>query len=178
VKYTDDQSGTPKAREKRRDNWFEGQVESTASKTRMIIHVSKSPEETLEYGEEFGQSAQSGLVVGLIGDLGAGKTQFVRGFARGLGITERIHSPTFTLVNEYRSGRLPCYHLDLYRLENPDQIIAAGIEPYFQPLEEVAIIEWFDKAGGQIAVPENLRVITITVKSENERVIAYEDPRT
>jgi tRNA threonylcarbamoyladenosine biosynthesis protein TsaE len=143
----------------------------------MVIHISKSPEETLAYGERLGQSAQPGWVVGLIGDLGAGKTQFVRGFTRGLGITERIHSPTFTLVNEYRSGRLPCYHLDLYRLEQPDQIIAAGIESYFQPLEGVAIIEWFGKAAGQIGVSENLRVITITVKSETERVLAYEDPR-
>src|SRR6478752_5422785 len=101
----------------------------------MIIQVSKSPEETFEAGERLGRSALAGFVVGLIGDLGAGKTQFVRGFARGLRITERIHSPTFTLVNEYRSGRLPCYHLDLYRLDSPEQIIAAGVEQYFQPVE-------------------------------------------
>ena len=143
-----------------------------------MIEISKSPEETVEAGERFGRSAQPGMVIGLIGDLGAGKTQFVRGFARGLGITERIHSPTFTLVNEYRSGRLPCYHLDLYRLDSPDQIIAAGVEQYFQPVEGVAIIEWFDKAAGEIRVSENLRVITIAVQSENERLISYEDPRS
>lgn len=144
----------------------------------MIIQLSKSPDETAEAGERLGRAAQPGLVIGLIGDLGAGKTQFVRGFARGLGITERIHSPTFTLVNEYRSGRLRCYHLDLYRLDGPEQILAAGLEQYFQPTEGVAIVEWFDKAAGQIGVSENLRVITISVKNENERVIGYEDPRT
>jgi tRNA threonylcarbamoyladenosine biosynthesis protein TsaE len=144
----------------------------------MIIQVSKSPDETIEAGERFGRAATAGMVVGLIGDLGAGKTQFVRGFARGLGITERIHSPTFTLVNEYRSGRLPCYHLDLYRLDSPEQILAAGLEQYLQPSEGVSIIEWFDKAADEIRVSENLRVINISVKSESERTIAYEDPRT
>ena len=144
----------------------------------MIIHRSKSPEETLEYGEQFGRAVQPGTVIGLIGDLGAGKTQFVRGFARGLGITERVHSPTFTLVNEYRTGRLPCYHLDLYRLETTDQILSAGLETYFEPTDSVTVVEWFDKAQGQIKVSENLRVITLSIASENERVISYEDPRT
>ncbi len=144
----------------------------------MIIHRTKSPEETLEYGEQLGRAAQPGMVIGLIGDLGAGKTQLVRGFARGLGITERIHSPTFTLVNEYRTGRFPCYHLDLYRLETPDQILSAGLELYFQPTDAITLIEWFDKAQGHINVSENLRVITLSVTTETERVIAYEDPRT
>jgi len=144
----------------------------------MVIHTSRSPEETIEYGEMLGRSSSPGLVLGLIGDLGAGKTQFVRGFARGLGITERIHSPTFTLVNEYRSGRLPCFHLDLYRLENAEQILAAGLEEYFEPREAVTVIEWFDKAQNQLRMTENVRIITFSVKSETERVIGYEDPRT
>jgi tRNA threonylcarbamoyladenosine biosynthesis protein TsaE len=143
----------------------------------VIIHRSKSPEETLEYGEQLGRTVPPGTVVGLIGDLGAGKTQFVRGFARGLGITERVHSPTFTLVNEYRTGRLPCYHLDLYRLETGDQILSAGLETYFQPTDAVTVIEWFDKTQGQIKV-ESPRIITLSVASETERVISYEDPRT
>jgi tRNA threonylcarbamoyladenosine biosynthesis protein TsaE len=143
----------------------------------VVITVSKSPEETLAYGEQLGRAAQAGMVIGLVGDLGAGKTQFVRGFARGLGITDRVHSPTFTLVNEYRSGRLPCFHLDLYRLEDPHQIIA-GLEQYLTPVDGVSIIEWFDRARGSVAVSENLRVITLSVKSETERIISYEDPRT
>jgi tRNA threonylcarbamoyladenosine biosynthesis protein TsaE len=144
----------------------------------MVIHTSKSPEETRDYGERLGQSAEPGMVIGLVGDLGAGKTQFVRGFARGLGITERIHSPTFTLVNEYRTGRIPCFHLDLYRLDSAEQIVSAGLESYFEPGQGITVIEWFDRARGEIPVSENLRVITFSVKSDSERVIAYEDPRT
>jgi tRNA threonylcarbamoyladenosine biosynthesis protein TsaE len=144
----------------------------------MVIHTSKSPEETLTFGEQLGRNAQAGMVFGLVGDLGAGKTQFVRGFARGLGITERVHSPTFTLVNEYRTGRLPCYHLDLYRLENAEQIIAAGLDSYFQPGEAVTVVEWFDRARDQIKMTDNVRVITFSVQSETERAIGYEDPRT
>jgi tRNA threonylcarbamoyladenosine biosynthesis protein TsaE len=148
------------------------------SSEEVTIHRSKSPEETLAYGEQLGRTAQPGSVIGLVGDLGAGKTQLVRGFARGLGITERVHSPTFTLVNEYRSGRLPCYHLDLYRLETADQILGAGLETYFQSTDAVTVIEWFDKAQGQIKVSGDLRIITLSVASENERVIAYEDSRS
>lgn len=144
----------------------------------MVIHTSKSPEETFEYGERLGRGAQPGMVIGLVGDLGAGKTQLVRGFARGLGITERVHSPTFTLVNEYRSGRLPCFHLDLYRLDNAEQILGAGLESYFNPVDAVTLVEWFDKARDVINVSPNLRVITLGVKSDHERIITYEDPRT
>jgi tRNA threonylcarbamoyladenosine biosynthesis protein TsaE len=144
----------------------------------MTIHRSKSPEETLAYGEQLGRAAHAGMVLGLVGDLGAGKTQLVRGFARGLGITERVHSPTFTLVNEYRSGRLPCYHLDLYRLETVDQILGAGLEAYFQPTDAVTVIEWFDKAHGELKNSENVRLITLSLAGENERVIRYEDPRS
>lgn len=143
----------------------------------MVTHISRSPEETFRLGSEFAASAQPGLVLGLIGDLGAGKTQFVKGFAAGLGITERVHSPTFTLVNEYRSGRLPCYHLDLYRLQNADQILAAGLEQYLQPQDGVTLIEWFDRAR-DLDVPGRLNVVYIKAGSETEREIAYEDPRT
>src|SRR5882724_12462839 len=92
----------------------------------MATYTSHSPEETTALGEAWGRAAVSGLVIALSGDLGAGKTQLARGVARGLGIAERVHSPTFALVNEYRGGRLPLFHVDLYRLETIDQIIAAG----------------------------------------------------
>src|SRR5688500_8014715 len=127
----------------------------------MVTHISKSPEETFRLASEFALQAQPGLVLGLIGDLGAGKTQFVNGFAAGLGITERVHSPTFTLVNEYRSGRLPCYHLDLYRLDTPDQIHSAGLEQYFQPDGGVTLIEWFDRARGLVPILNRLIVVQI-----------------
>src|SRR5579871_4778514 len=94
---------------------------------------SHSAAETESLGETWGRKVTSGLVIALSGDLGAGKTQLVKGFARGLGITARVHSPTFTLVNVYTGGRLTLYHLDLYRLETPEQILSAGIEEYLKP---------------------------------------------
>src|SRR5260221_9935381 len=99
----------------------------------MTTFISHSPSETESLGEKFGRTAQSGLVIALTGDLGAGKTQFVKGLARGLGISTRVHSPTFTLVNEYGGGRLKLFHLDLYRLETREQILSAGIEKIFFP---------------------------------------------
>jgi tRNA threonylcarbamoyladenosine biosynthesis protein TsaE len=146
----------------------------------MVILTSKSPEETFRLAAEFGKTAQPGRVLGLIGDLGAGKTQYVKGFASGLGITERVHSPTFTLVNEYRSGRLPCFHLDLYRLETTEQILAAGLEPYFRPAGAITLIEWFDRARDLVSTSDRLIVVRISAAAsanENERTIAYEDPR-
>ena len=83
-------------------------------------------------------------MIGLSGDLGAGKTQFVKGLARGLGIAARVHSPTFALVNIYAGGRLTLFHLDLYRLDTPEQIAAAGLEEYLRPAG-VTVIEWAER---------------------------------
>src|ERR1700689_1948255 len=105
----------------------------------MATFISHNSAETESLGEKFGRAAQNGWVVALTGDLGAGKTQFVKGLARGLGISARVHSPTFTLVNEYGGGRLKLLHLDLYRLETREQIRSAGIEEFLQP-EGVAVI--------------------------------------
>ena len=97
----------------------------------MAMFISHSPAETESLGESWGRAAKRGLVIGLSGDLGAGKTQLVKGIARGLDIAARVHSPTFTLVNEYSGGRLRLFHLDLYRLETRGQIVAAGLEELF-----------------------------------------------
>src|SRR5476651_2528564 len=110
----------------------------------MATFISHSPAETESLGEKFGLAAQSGLVIALSGDLGAGKTQFVKGLARGLGISVRVHSPTFTLVNEYGGGRLKLFHLDLYRLETRAQLLSAGIEEFLSP-DGVAVIEWAER---------------------------------
>src|SRR6516164_1875834 len=110
----------------------------------MVTFISHSPGETEALGESWGRVAQKGWVIGLSGELGAGKTQLVRGLGRGLGSPERVHSPTFTLVNVYTGGRFILYHIDLYRLETRDQIIAAGIEEYFSA-EGVAVIEWAER---------------------------------
>ncbi len=137
------------------------------------MYISHSPAETEALGMEFGRAAESGLVLALNGDLGAGKTQFVRGLARGLGITLRVHSPTFTLVNEYSGGRLKLFHLDLYRLETPEQILSAGIEDYLSPAG-VTVIEWAERlftAGAQV---QGVRKVTFEVVSESERKIIYD----
>ena len=156
----------------------------------MATNISHSPAETLALGEQWGRAASSGLVIGLSGDLGAGKTQFVKGLASGLGVQARVQSPTFTLVNIYTGGRLTLFHLDLYRLETPEQIAAAGLEEYLQPVG-VTVIEWAErwvgqvqslKSGGQGLEPEilsqaqHLRQIWIEVLSESGRRITYEDP--
>jgi tRNA threonylcarbamoyladenosine biosynthesis protein TsaE len=110
----------------------------------MATCISHSAAETEALGEAWGRAAESGLVIGLSGDLGAGKTQLVKGLARGLGITARVQSPTFALVNVYPGGRLSLFHLDLYRLDTPEQIAAAGLEEYLRPAG-VAVIEWAER---------------------------------
>ena len=110
----------------------------------MATFISHSPAETEALGEAWGRDAEPGLVVALSGDLGAGKTQLVKGLARGLGIAARVHSPTFTLINIYPGGRLALFHLDLYRLESAQQIREAGLEEYLHP-EGVTVIEWAER---------------------------------
>src|SRR5580658_7055745 len=110
----------------------------------MATLISHSPAETEALGEKFGRAARQGWVIALSGELGAGKTQFVKGLARGLGVSARVHSPTFTLVAEYSGGRLKLFHLDLYRLETRPQILSAGIEEFLRP-DGVTVIEWAER---------------------------------
>jgi tRNA threonylcarbamoyladenosine biosynthesis protein TsaE len=148
----------------------------------MATFESHSTAETESLGEQWGREAKSGLVIALSGDLGAGKTQLVKGIARGLGITTRVHSPTFTLVNIYTGGRLTLYHLDLYRLETPEQILSAGLEEYLTP-DGIAVIEWAERWFGGVQSPKSkvqslsagLRHVKIETLSEKERRISYED---
>src|SRR3989442_8286824 len=120
----------------------------------MATYISHNPAETEALGEGWGRIAQNGFVFGLSGDLGTGKTQLVKGLARGLGITERVHSPTFALVNIYTGGRLTLFHLDLYRLETREQILAAGFEEYLTP-DCVTVIEWAERWVGKIQSPRS-----------------------
>ena len=139
----------------------------------MPTFISHGPSETESLGEGWGRAAQHGWVIGLTGDLGAGKTQLVKGLARGLGITTRVHSPTFTLVNEYGGGRLRLFHLDLYRLESREQIRAAGLEELLQP-DGVAVVEWAERWFGKHPT-SNFWKVKIEVVSETERKIVYDD---
>ena len=140
----------------------------------MATIISHSPGETEKLGEAWGREANSGLVIGLSGDLGAGKTQLVKGLARGLGVTTRVHSPTFTLVNVYTGGRLMLFHLDLYRLDNREQILAAGLGEYLNPAG-VAVIEWAEKLLETEKPPARFRQVKIEVLDEKSRRITYED---
>jgi len=161
----------------------------------MATNISHSPSDTFALGEAWGRIVRPGRVIGLCGDLGAGKTQLVKGLARGLGIETRVHSPTFALINVYSDGRLPLFHLDLYRLDTLEQIIAAGLEEYLTT-DGVTIIEWAERwfgsaagkqahktselAGGDArgeAMPAlSIFWVQIEVIGETERRISYEDP--
>lgn len=104
-------------------------------------YVSNSPAETEDLGAALAERLKPGTVVAFSGDLGAGKTAFVRGMARGLGISERVTSPTFTIVNEYEGGRLPLFHFDMYRLGSSDELFDIGWEDYLVR-GGVCAVEW------------------------------------
>jgi tRNA threonylcarbamoyladenosine biosynthesis protein TsaE len=140
----------------------------------MATLISHSPAETESLGENFGRAAQSGLVIALSGDLGAGKTQFVKGLARGLGISARVHSPTFTLVNEYGGGRLKLFHLDLYRLETPAQILSAGVGEFLSP-DGVSVIEWAERIYDLRFTIYDLKKVQMEILNKSERKIIYDD---
>jgi tRNA threonylcarbamoyladenosine biosynthesis protein TsaE len=139
----------------------------------MVTFISHNPAETESLGETWGRAAQRGLVIGLSGDLGAGKTRLAKGIARGLGITARVHSPTFTLVNEYGGGRLRLFHLDLYRLETRGQMVSAGLEEFLQP-DGVTVIEWAEKMVNE-EKPRRMIFVKIEILGESERKIIYDD---
>nr|WP_320415660.1 tRNA (adenosine(37)-N6)-threonylcarbamoyltransferase complex ATPase subunit type 1 TsaE [Candidatus Contubernalis alkalaceticus] len=102
-----------------------------------------STQETREVGKKLGMLLATGDIVALFGDLGTGKTVFTQGLAQGLGVHNYVTSPTFVLINEY-PGRLPLYHFDVYRLEDPEEILELGYEEYFYG-EGVSVIEWAEK---------------------------------
>lgn len=143
----------------------------------MATHISRSPEDTLELGRAWGRDASAGLVITLDGELGAGKTQLVRGIAAGLGFPGRVHSPTFALVNEYPGGRLPLAHLDLYRLEGAAALRSAGLEEYVCGPAGVVVVEWFDRwLDAALPAPGgHWRRVRLGILGEREREIVYED---
>ena len=107
--------------------------------------LSHSPEDTEDIGARLAEQLEPGAVVAFTGDLGAGKTAFTRGLARGLGIPDRITSPTFTIVNEYEGGRLPLFHFDLYRMDSPEELFDIGWEEYLAR-GGVCAVEWSEHA--------------------------------
>lgn len=123
-----------------------------------MVRETFSPQETFAFAEQMARQATAGDVYTLIGDLGVGKTVFTQGIARGLGITEPISSPTFTIVQEYESGRLPFYHFDVYRIGAPEEMDEIGFEDYVYG-EGVTMIEWANLI--QEILPEHYTQITI-----------------
>ncbi len=123
----------------------------------MVIET-YSAEETFEAGQELAKQAKANEVYALLGDLGVGKTVFTQGFAKGLGITEPVSSPTFTIVSEYDEGRLPFYHFDVYRICDPEEMYEVGFDDYIES-GGVCLIEWANLIGDLL--PENITVISI-----------------
>ena len=133
-----------------------------------MIKETNAPEETFAFGKMLGEQAKPGEVICLNGDLGVGKTVFTKGFAEGLGITEPVNSPTFTIVQEYHEGRLPLYHFDVYRIADVSEMDEIGYEEYFFS-DGVCLIEW----GTLIEelLPDS--TITITIEKDLQKGFDY-----
>ena len=138
-----------------------------------MIYISKSPGDTFKTGYDIGQKAKAGEIYCLNGEMGAGKTVFAKGFAKGLGVASEVTSPTFAIINEYE-GRLPVYHFDVYRIASPEEMEDAGYEEYFFG-NGVCLIEWAELI--EPVIPEEAVGITITksCEDENTREIRVEE---
>jgi tRNA threonylcarbamoyladenosine biosynthesis protein TsaE len=130
--------------------------------------ISNSPDETEGFGRRFAKNLEPGDVLALTGDLGSGKTQFVKGLAAGLGAATAATSPTFTLIHEYSGGRLPIYHFDFFRLEDRQSAERLGLDDYFFG-DGVSVIEWADRFPDLI--PKTARWISFETRSEAQRAI-------
>lgn len=133
----------------------------------MIIETN-SAQETYALGQRLGEQALPGQIYTLIGDLGVGKTVFTQGMAKGLGITEPISSPTFTIIQEYEEGRLPFYHFDVYRIGDLEEMEEIGYDDYFFG-QGVTMIEWANLIVELL--PEN--IIQITIEKDLEKGFDY-----
>lgn len=128
----------------------------------------KNEEDTKAFGINLGQKARAGQVIALIGDLGTGKTTLTKYIAQGLGITENISSPTFTIVKEYETGRIPLYHFDVYRIGDLDELFNIGAYEYFDG-NGLCVVEWADLVQDEL--PEDTDFIFIEYgDEEGERI--------
>ena len=132
------------------------------------VWESFSPKETFEVGRKLGESAKPGQVYTLIGDLGVGKTVFTQGVAKGLGITEPVNSPTFTILQVYEEGRLPFYHFDVYRIGDVEEMEEIGYQDCFYG-EGICLIEWANLI--EEILPDNY--VQITIKKDLEKGFDY-----
>ncbi len=134
----------------------------------MEKYISRNPLETEQIGEMLGKKINNGTVIAFRGGLGMGKTCFTRGLAKGIGSTDQVTSPTFALINEYLSGRLPLYHFDMYRISGWDDLYSTG---FFDYIEQGGVIaaEWSENIEN--ALPDNTIYVEFNRLSENEREI-------
>lgn len=135
-----------------------------------MIFYTHSPEETEALGEKLAQQLRPGAVIAFLGDLGAGKTAFTRGLARGLGSSDRVTSPTYTIVNEYSGGKMPLFHFDMYRLGSSDELFDIGWEDYLQR-GGVCAVEWSENVSDAM---EGALFVTIEKTGEEGRKITIE----
>ena len=137
----------------------------------MKKYISNSVEDTNKIAEEFARTIEPGQIILLVGDLGAGKTAFVKGVVKALhGDPDQVTSPTFTIVNEYSLDDFPIYHFDLYRLENPNELYNIGFEEYFYG-SGVCFIEWPERASDFF--DDNTIVVNIKKIGDNKREISF-----
>ena len=147
-----------------------GQTGPGEERNAPMEHYSKSPQETEALGQALVQKLAPGAVVAFSGDLGAGKTAFVRGMAQGLGITQRVTSPTFTIVNEYEGGRLPLFHFDMYRLHSAEELFDIGWEDFLSR-GGICAVEWSENIQEALE-PGTVYVDIRRGQGEQERIIS------
>ena len=133
-------------------------------------YISNSEKDTYKLAKMFEEKLHGGEVVVLNGDLGAGKTTFTKGLCKALGVTENVTSPTFTLMNIYKSGRLNLYHFDMYRIEDESEALELGLDEFFSS-NGVCMIEWAENIRNMI--PKNHITINITKLGENSREFEF-----
>ena len=136
-----------------------------------MIWISESEEDTLSFGKRIGENVRPGDILLLYGDLGSGKTVLARGIACGMGVSDRITSPTFTLMNPY-VGKYPVYHFDLYRLIRPEELYDLDYEEYFYG-DGIAIVEWPERMGGLLP-EEYMKICLFKTDSVTRRKITLE----
>ena len=132
-------------------------------------YITNSPAETEAVGQALAQRLKHGTVIAYRGDLGAGKTAFTRGLARGLGVTDIVTSPTYTIVNEYLGGRLPLFHFDMYRLGSADELFDIGWEDYLER-GGVCAVEWSERCE-DVLEESVVRIDLRRGSSEDQRII-------
>ena len=139
-----------------------------------MLTVTNSASETRALGEQLASGLRLGDTVILEGELGAGKSELARGIARGLGVTETVTSPSFTILNVYESGRCPLYHFDWYRLESEEELYELGMDEYLGG-DGIAVVEWAERCPD--AVPEDCIRIRLEATGEETRRITVNDGR-